>query len=196
MVCCAKTTKENEMKKLVILAVAVVASVVTNAAAIEWGSGTITLADSTAAGKDTVTGYLFLVDATTYATYTSITDAKALSDAVYAAYGSKTASATQTGSSTKKSIVKLSDTTVYSSESTAYGIILYTEGDNYMGNYATYTFDSSMDVTIGNLAVTIGGDIGGGATATAWSTAAVPEPTSGLLLLLGMAGLALKRKRA
>lgn len=29
-----------------------------------------------------------------------------------------------------------------------------------------------------------------------WSTAAVPEPTSGLLMLLGLAGLALKRKRA
>lgn len=29
-----------------------------------------------------------------------------------------------------------------------------------------------------------------------YGTAAVPEPTSGLLLLLGMAGLALKRKRA
>ena len=35
--------------------------------------------------------------------------------------------------------------------------------------------------------------------ATAWSTrqsAPVPEPTSGLMLLLGMAGLALKRERA
>ena len=29
-----------------------------------------------------------------------------------------------------------------------------------------------------------------------WSTVAAPEPTSGLLLILGMAGLALRRKRA
>ena len=29
-----------------------------------------------------------------------------------------------------------------------------------------------------------------------WASSAVPEPTSGLLMLLGMAGLALRRKRA
>ena len=34
------------------------------------------------------------------------------------------------------------------------------------------------------------------AGASTWSTAAVPEPTSGLLMLLGMAGLALRRRRA
>ena len=31
---------------------------------------------------------------------------------------------------------------------------------------------------------------------SSWSTASVPEPTSGLLMLLGMAGLALRRRRA
>ena len=36
----------------------------------------------------------------------------------------------------------------------------------------------------------------GSGTAGAWTQAAVPEPTSGLLLLLGVAGLALRRKRA
>ena len=33
-------------------------------------------------------------------------------------------------------------------------------------------------------------------TSTSYTAAAVPEPTSGLLLLLGVAGIALKRKRA
>ena len=41
---------------------------------------------------------------------------------------------------------------------------------------------------------------GSQATATqaagAWTATAVPEPTSGLLMLLGMAGLALRRRRA
>ena len=32
--------------------------------------------------------------------------------------------------------------------------------------------------------------------AGAWTSVNVPEPTSGLLMLLGMAGLALRRKRA
>lgn len=41
------------------------------------------------------------------------------------------------------------------------------------------------------------GDAKGGYQGAGWYTAsAVPEPTSGLLLLLGVAGLALKRKRA
>ncbi|MCR5413849.1 MAG: PEP-CTERM sorting domain-containing protein, partial [Kiritimatiellae bacterium] len=34
------------------------------------------------------------------------------------------------------------------------------------------------------------------ATAGNFKTAAVPEPTSGLLMLLGVAGLALRRRRA
>lgn len=48
------------MKKLMILAAAVVATVAANAAAITWGSGTVYLSDGTTkAGKDAVTAYLF-----------------------------------------------------------------------------------------------------------------------------------------
>ena len=42
-----------------------------------------------------------------------------------------------------------------------------------------------------------GGKFGAAESRTGWTTAAAaPEPTSGLLMLLGMAGLALRRKRA
>ena len=183
------------MKKLMILAVAVVTSVMANAAAITWGSGTVTLADSTKAGKDAVTGYLFLIDATTYGTLAANTTGAALSDAVYAAYGSSLGSADASKATTAKGVANIADTTVYGNGDTAYAAILYIDGDNYMGNVATYTLTSDLNYTVAGLSTTIFGSETG-TTATAWSTAAVPEPTSGLLMLLGLAGLALKRKRA
>lgn len=183
------------MRKLIILAVAVVASVAANAAAITWGSGTVYLADGGKASKGAVTAYLFLIDSTTYETLAVNTTGKAMSDAVYAAYGSSLDSAKATGTSSAKGIANLSDPTVYANGNTAYAAVLFVEGDNYMGNVATYTFVSDMDYSMAGMATTIFGSEFG-TTSTAWSTAAIPEPTSGLLMLLGMAGLALRRKRA
>ena len=62
--------------------------------------------------------------------------------------------------------------------------------DELMGS--TYTFDETLtgDIWAKNGLATAG------YSAPGWYSASVPEPTSGLLLLLGMAGLALKRKRA
>ena len=182
------------MKKLMILAAAVVATVAANAAAITWGSGTVYMADSSKAGKGAVAAYLFLIDSTTYGTLAASANATALSDAVYGAYGSSLGTADATGSTTAKGIANLSDPTVYKNGDTAYAAILYVEGDNYMGNVATYTLTSDMDASVGGLSSLIGGIDGN--PAPAWSTAAVPEPTSGLLMLLGMAGLALRRRRA
>ena len=74
---------------------------------------------------------------------------------------------------------------------TSYDFYLVIEDGGKVFTSATITKGAQQSDTatiqFGNMAT---------ATQTAGNWAAVPEPTSGLLLLLGMAGLALKRKRA
>ena len=178
---------------MIALAIAAIAAV-GNAASVVWGSGTIKL-PSGANAKATVAASLFVIDSTTYATYSAFTDAAALSDAIYTAYGSQVASATATSSNKSVANITFGD---YSAGDTVYAVLLYTTTENdvdyWMGNYGSATLESSQNVTVGQMANILGGS--SGSDATAWSTAAVPEPTSGLLMLLGMAGLALRRRRA
>ena len=184
------------MKKLLTIIGAVALATVANAAAINWQSGTIALPSGTQAGKSAATAYLFIVDQATYNTYAAYTDAATLSDAVYAAYGASTATADATKASTNKGAANLDDG-VDRSAGTYYAVVLYTATENstdyWMGNYASATIESTMDVSVSQLSNYLGGSSANGTTA--WSTAAVPEPTSGLLMLLGMAGLALRRRR-
>ena len=186
------------MKKLMIAFVATAMAVCANAAAVTWKSGTVLDPTGETANKS-VTAYLWVIDATTYDTLAANTTGKAMSDAVYAAYKGKLGDAYASDITTKKGVRDLlDDSKSYGAGESAYGVLLYTygSGDNlqYMGNVGKVTLESAMDMDSGMMSVNLLGDSTKGATA--WSTAAVPEPTSGLLLLLGMAGLALKRKRA
>ncbi len=84
------------------------------------------------------------------------------------------------------------------------GIGDYTAGDSYtyytvifnndMASADAYMITSTLTKTVpasGSMAMTFGTQ-----ASNTWQTMSVPEPTSGLLMLLGVAGLALRRRRA
>jgi len=180
------------MKKLMMALVAVATVAVANAATIQWNSGTIYNKAGTKANAKTavVSATLYSLTADQYASATSMTLAelyKAATDGTYGdalksqnsnAFGLANISQSVTGGSTEKPV-------------TYYGLVVYTDSVSDGGPWLktsvqSVSFQDDGVSTLGNLAV----------NAASWATASVPEPTSGLLLLLGMAGLALKRKIA
>lgn len=196
------------MKKLIVAACVAMAAVAVNAASITWGSSAMYLPNKDGSKSETkastgmsgkaaaITMSLFVIDATTYANLLGDTAAETVANVV-AAYKGETS--TITGTTNAKASTTVSDPTDYAVGKTAYAAILFSTTANgkeqYLGNVGEYAFDAGDNVTIANMGTYLKGDLEGTDISGMW-TSAVPEPTSGLLLLLGMAGLALRRKRA
>ncbi len=183
------------MKKiLVALAVAGLAFA-SQAASIKWSTGTKVLApESTSqAAAGTLSMYVWLVDANTY-NNTSV-------DSLWASYGNKlnTATASTTGGAGKAGVTVTTDGLSYSTTAATYyyalALITYDGDQNGTAEYYIANIASSYVNTAGtgNNISSLATKLGGSGEAVSWT--AVPEPTSGLLVLLGMAGLALKRRR-
>lgn len=159
------------MKKLLVLAAVIVAGAAANAASFKWTASNIYSPTDSAAK-------LANTSATLYA-YLSGADA---SSAV------EVAKATTTAAGAISSTFN-ADLTV---------------GSNYdfffVIDTGDYSFTSAAKTGVGvqatsTAAVSFGSMASQTGASGNWQSTAVPEPTSGLLMLIGMAGLALRRKR-
>ena len=187
------------MKKLIIGVVAVAVGLIANAAAVSWSTGEFDLASTTGSGWGTGTSktgkaYSGVYVATVY--FYEKYSGGVLSDEVSAG------GTVSTESTNKKGIMKgtTGDTFSAGTYYTYMEILEKSTGNKLVSDVVSFTYDGGLSEPD---LIFFGSDAGGfneslpnthGYASGGWTAA--PEPTSGLLLLLGMAGLALKRKRA
>ena len=182
------------MKKLIIVAIIAFAGLFANAAQVGWTNANL-------ASYNGDKYLMFVVGqngATDVATITALLDEGKSVDA-YSIGGGAVANGTASQSVGASSPV-ISATGTY----TAF-MVLFDAATPVSGStkYAVLQGASGYTKTIGESTASItflGGNAASMISATTWKTfggsAPVPEPTGAMLMLLGMAGLALKRKRA
>ena len=176
------------MKKLVVALFVATVAVATQAASVKWTIASITDSPSNTAKAGMVA---YFMDASTYSAFSALTSDKV---AEYV-----TANYTYTGATTanaRTGAISLGPTSGnYSAGDEISGyVVLFDTSDASTAGY--YVGTGVVTKTVGASGGNVTLDFGTVASAGGWQTTAVPEPTSGLLMLLGMAGLALRRRRA
>lgn len=181
------------MKKLIIAAFAIAFAAVSQAATVTWAATNIAVLD----GASAATCCAYLID-NTFAGYADLDAAVAavIKDGSSAKGVIKTADGITSGTTWKVGVTNADldkdNGYIAGQKIDVYTVILdvndakHADASYYMAmEKAQQSFNTSV-----KLSASMGTQAG-----NTW-TEVVPEPTSGLLMLLGMAGLALRRRRA
>ena len=174
------------MKKIIIALAAVVSAAAVHAAACSWSGASIAKVTET----DVATSYtMYLLDA-------SVTDATTMSGYLASGDTSYLSAATVTTTSGLAAGAAVRWTSTFGNYTAGDSYTYYTvifNGDVASADHFMITAEKTASVpSSGNMMMSFGSQ-----ASNTWNTmAAVPEPTSGLLMLVGLAGLALRRKRA
>ena len=183
------------MKKMIIVLLAFAMGIAAQAATITWGAANIIPANS---GDDVTKYYAYLIDNSTYAASDVTKDT--LAAAVGSAVGSTALVATSSTATTGKlpNSFKVTDDNYAGGDKPTYYMIIT---DNSSAADATaFVVSGTKSGTVTSAgALTMSFQSLSGITGSgSWSEgpgAGTPEPTSGLLMLLGGAMLALRRRR-
>lgn len=182
------------MKKIIVAAVAIACGAFAQAATVDWRTGAFSKIYEAGTTALLPAGTAYLFDAATYG-----------QAAVLAAFAANTDLGTMDLTGTKAVASGVISTGTFTTTLTGVQslyVAVISDGDLYLSStvaadilaVGTTVFTFNEKTT--SQAAFVGTVDGAYAGAGWYQASAVPEPTSGLLLLLGMAGLALKRKRA
>ncbi|MBR3922890.1 MAG: PEP-CTERM sorting domain-containing protein [Kiritimatiellae bacterium] len=186
------------MKKLIIAAAAIAMSAIANAATVSWSTDADVIYKSNGSG-DEASGYaVYFLMGVDYAYASAVADiASGNYDFVSNAREGTEGTVVYSQSDGYAENYKVGMNNEYAQPLTTQAYLVVFDAADIANAKNVYISDAaSVTITDVGAVDPINFDMGATASESAWTATAAPEPTSGLLLLLGMAGLALRRRHA
>ena len=186
------------MKKLMFMLAAAVAVVSAQAASVNW-----TCTNVKDGSGNAINGVAYFINAATLSqdAFKALSGADAFNTALSGMYSYTPSSVgNDAGKYTVDSAHAVNNATLGLSDATAYSVYLAVFDTATITDSSKYYLTDAKDLTTlsgtSSASLKFGNQSTPSQAAGAWGSVNVPEPTSGLLMLVGLAGLALRRRRA